>query len=291
MRSSRKRAIVDGLWACWSRSRQAWAGHNLPLIPASATAARSQRQLPHLPAKAPLSLVIDSQNRARGGLCGIQLRKASAGTMETARSTRILPTRVSRLAVTPSDQVLQADGKIVAVGTDQTGGLIAEDWQVARLLADGSLDASFANAGILTVDWYGSSDEAKSVSLDNTGNIIVGGLAYYPGVGTSFAVLSIDTTGSILHSAATKIYSATADICQDVLVQPDDKILCVGLAREFQRRPDGCSPFHAGPPTRYELRHRWYRHCRIRHQSRGSQQCAAAEQRRTDSRRIRQSVL
>ncbi len=177
------------------------------------------------------ALAIDSQNRVVVAYAGYDALGISRHNADGSLDTSFGDNGVSRLGFTPSDLVLQADGKIVAVGTNQTGDLVTEDWQVARLLPDGSLDSSFASSGILTVDWYGSSDEAKAVALDNTGNIIVGGFAYYAGVGTSLAVLSIDTTGSILHSAATKIYAGTADICQDVLVQPDDKILCVGLVR------------------------------------------------------------
>ena len=48
---------------------------------------------------------------------------------------------------------------------------------IARYQADGLLDAAFANACKLTLDFFGFTDLAESVSIDQDGKIAVGGLA------------------------------------------------------------------------------------------------------------------
>ncbi len=72
-----------------------------------------------------------------------------------------------------------------------------------------------------------------AVALDAAGNILVGGQAYVPGFGSAFALLKLDASGSVLQQVAKKIYTGTADFCQDVLIQTDGKIVCAGLARNF----------------------------------------------------------
>jgi uncharacterized delta-60 repeat protein len=67
---------------------------------------------------------------------------------------------------------LQADGKIVAVGSDNDG-----DFGIIRLNPDGSLDTSFGSGGRLTVDFFGSYDVAKALLIQPDGKIVVGGEA------------------------------------------------------------------------------------------------------------------
>ena len=128
------------------------------------------------------------------------------------------------------DLVIQPDGRIVVVGGD-VGALLEQDWRIARLLPDGSPDASFGDGGEIVLDWFGSGDEALSVALAADGSLVVGGRAFDPNTGTAFAVAVFDVQGSLLVWRADKLFAGTADICNRVLIQPDDRIICAGLAR------------------------------------------------------------
>ena len=68
------------------------------------------------------------------------------------------------------DFALQTDGKVVAVGRtfNKTGSLLT----VFRLVPAGSLDPDFAHQGVVQ---YGSDSIARSVMLDPSGAIVVGG--------------------------------------------------------------------------------------------------------------------
>lgn len=69
---------------------------------------------------------------------------------------------------------IQVDGRIVVAGRS---GLTNPDFAVARYLPNGTLDGGFANAGKLTVDFFGSADIAESVAVQSDGRIVLGGLA------------------------------------------------------------------------------------------------------------------
>jgi uncharacterized delta-60 repeat protein len=65
---------------------------------------------------------------------------------------------------------LQPDGKIVVAGSTQAD----EDVAVARLNANGSLDAGFGVAGKATVD-FGAATFGHAVALQRNGRIVVAG--------------------------------------------------------------------------------------------------------------------
>src|SRR4029079_12810350 len=64
---------------------------------------------------------------------------------------------------------LQADGKIVAVGSGANG-----DFALARYSAGGSLDTSFSGDGKQTTD-FGAQDRATGVAVQSDGKIVVVG--------------------------------------------------------------------------------------------------------------------
>jgi len=51
------------------------------------------------------------------------------------------------------------------------------NFAAVRYNADGTLDASFATAGILTADFFGFTDVAENVAIAPDGKIVLGGLA------------------------------------------------------------------------------------------------------------------
>ncbi len=69
---------------------------------------------------------------------------------------------------------VQADGRIVAAGAG-VAGVVSVDFAVARYLADGSLDATFSDDGLVTTDFVGYFDEIRDLAVDNGGRIVTGG--------------------------------------------------------------------------------------------------------------------
>jgi len=89
----------------------------------------------------------------------------SAGTASTALSEN----------ATASGIALQADGKLVVVGTRALS--VNANFIVARYNSNGSLDTGFANAGALSIDFFGSDDVGENVLVQPDGRIVVGGQA------------------------------------------------------------------------------------------------------------------
>jgi uncharacterized delta-60 repeat protein len=66
---------------------------------------------------------------------------------------------------------LQSDGKIVATGTATTPG--STNFGTVRLNANGTLDDTFGNGGIVVTDFLGGNDAASDVIVDKDGNVVV----------------------------------------------------------------------------------------------------------------------
>ncbi|MGC4028690.1 MAG: Calx-beta domain-containing protein [Steroidobacteraceae bacterium] len=88
-----------------------------------------------------------------------------------------------------SDAVLQPDGKTIVVGrtpaydwTGETPKLFPReaDFLVLRVNPDGALDETFANHGQARIDFAGEGDDARAVTLQNDGKILVAGAASMP---------------------------------------------------------------------------------------------------------------
>jgi uncharacterized delta-60 repeat protein len=89
----------------------------------------------------------------------------NAGTVDTAFTESALANGVA----------LQADGKIVAVGTRAFSA--NPNFIVARYNANGSVDATFGSDGNLSIDFFGFTDAGENVLVQPDGKIVVGGLA------------------------------------------------------------------------------------------------------------------
>jgi uncharacterized delta-60 repeat protein len=70
---------------------------------------------------------------------------------------------------------LDTNGRIVVVG--QSSNQLNSNFAVARYEADGRLDSSFGDGGKLTMDFFGSFDNADCVAIQPDGNILVAGSA------------------------------------------------------------------------------------------------------------------
>lgn len=122
---------------------------------------------------------------------------------------------------------IQPDGKIVLAGTADYFGANAR-WAIVRLTADGELDTTFSDDGIVTTNFTSGFDGAFSVTLQGDGKIVAGGqagplvaLARYEADG------SLDTTFGGDGKVTTNV-GRGSDYADDIVVQPDGKIVAVG---------------------------------------------------------------
>src|SRR6266513_498901 len=129
----------------------------------------------------------------------------------------------------------QSDGKIVAAGkrgiqfypSEQRKGNVA----LARYNPDGSLDATFGNGGLVVNDFgQGLESYALEVIIQPDGKIIIAGessyeflVARYNSNGTLDTTFSGD--GFVLVN-----FSSNWDHGRDAVLQPDGKIILVGIA-------------------------------------------------------------
>ena len=129
----------------------------------------------------------------------------------------------------------QADGQFVLVGsvTETTVPATAR-FLLKRLNADGSPDTTFGNAG--TVDTaFSSSAAAGGVALQGDGKIVVVGTSAFS-VNANFVVARYNADGSVDRGFGsdgnlTVDFFGFSDVGENVLMQPDGKIVVGGLAR------------------------------------------------------------
>jgi uncharacterized delta-60 repeat protein len=69
---------------------------------------------------------------------------------------------------------IQPDGKIIAAGS---GGTASPDMAVVRLNTSGTYDTSFDTDGIQRINFFGQTDKAADVTLQNDGKIVLAGQA------------------------------------------------------------------------------------------------------------------
>lgn len=134
-----------------------------------------------------------------------------------------------------NDVAIQSDGKIVVVGSAKIGS--TNDFAIARFNADGSLDSSFDDDGIVTTAVPGphgnGTDIAYSVAIQSDGKLIVAGRVP-DGSGTSsdFGIVRYNPDGSVdptfgLGGKATAAFGGP-NVAQSVALQPDGKIVMAG---------------------------------------------------------------
>jgi uncharacterized delta-60 repeat protein len=125
---------------------------------------------------------------------------------------------------------LQADGKIVIGGTlsvSSDAGAISRG-AIQRLNADGTIDKSFGDQGLALTDM--PFDGAGPVEIDRSGRILAGASGGPP----SFRMLRFTADGhkdtSFGDAGAVITQLQSDDWIEDIVVQPDDKILAAGAA-------------------------------------------------------------
>ena len=127
-----------------------------------------------------------------------------------------------------TSSAVQADGKIVAVGSSFPG----PDFAAVRYNTDGSLDPSFGGTGKVTTNVI-SYDIASSVVIQADGKIVVAG--YGSGSNYDFALVRYNTDGSLDASfgntgkVTTDFIMSSQDFANSVAIQADGKIVAAGL--------------------------------------------------------------
>ncbi len=142
------------------------------------------------------------------------------------------------------DVAIQADGKIVVVGSSGSGS--AAKFALARYNPNGSLDTTFNGTGKLTTTVNGGGSGARAVVILPNGKIVVGGYARSQSSGsTEFALArynangSLDSTfdgnGTVQTAFTFDLGSSAGAEILSLAVQPDGKIVAVGAVNGLYR--------------------------------------------------------
>jgi uncharacterized delta-60 repeat protein len=95
---------------------------------------------------------------------------------------------------------VQADGKIVVVGSANTSSSNYSNWVTARLNSDGSLDTSFNGGGVSVLNLIGNAPSAHDVVVQPDGKILVGGQHVIVGTGFYPALARYNPDGTLDNS-------------------------------------------------------------------------------------------
>jgi uncharacterized delta-60 repeat protein len=140
----------------------------------------------------------------------------------------------------PSDVALQADGKIVAVGsTSSTSPIVA---LAVRLDPDGSLDTTFGNGGYVTITYAaGVSSSASAVLVQSDGKLVIAGDS-----GGKFGVARLLPADGALDTTFGTGGKAVVTPSSRIVVRPTDAALQtisgeqrIVLASQYQQGNNG----------------------------------------------------
>lgn len=133
--------------------------------------------------------------------------------------------------------VVQNDGKIVAAGhySDVFDGSMDFDVLLIRVDANGTLDATFGNNGVVKTAINGGIDDSFGIALDNNQNIFVAGFTTLPFTLTlDMVLLKYTPNGNLDPNFGTAgivtFNNGDQDVGADVKVQPDNKIVVGGTS-------------------------------------------------------------
>jgi uncharacterized delta-60 repeat protein len=131
--------------------------------------------------------------------------------------------------------VRQPNGKLVAAGYVDNGTDF--DFAVRRYEADGSIDLTFGDVGLVTTAFGSQRDIATDVVLAPDGRIVVVGYTYVTDSDTDIALARYRPDGSLDASFGLggKVITglAISDLANAVALQPDGKIVVVGTTNNY----------------------------------------------------------
>jgi uncharacterized delta-60 repeat protein len=115
------------------------------------------------------------------------------GSLDSSFGTDgLVDTQVAGLAASVT---VQADGKILLAGGGEQDGS-EFDFKIIRLNQDGTLDASFGNAGVAVLDLTGDRDMARDITVLADGKILVAGQSTYYG-NPDFSLIRLNPDGTL----------------------------------------------------------------------------------------------
>lgn len=135
--------------------------------------------------------------------------------------------------------MIQNDGRILVAGGGDPIGSAYSTFLAARYLADGTIDSSFGTAGLQVIDTNpsgSSSGVPKSAVLQTDGKLILVGYdTSGSGTNENWVVVRLNPDGSLDTTfsgdgLATLDFNGLTDYANDVVVQPDGRILVMGGA-------------------------------------------------------------
>jgi uncharacterized delta-60 repeat protein len=134
------------------------------------------------------------------------------------------------------DVAIQADGKLILVGST-LGPDNTQDFGVVRLNSNGSPDLGFGTNGLLGIPFDTNINEmATAVGIQSDGKIVVSGSVQLGSVGWDFGVVRLNANGTLdttynTPTGKVKVNFSGEDFANDMLIQPDDKVVVVGTVR------------------------------------------------------------
>jgi uncharacterized delta-60 repeat protein len=136
------------------------------------------------------------------------------------------------------DIALQPDGKIVAAVQEYCFGLCSRGFAVTRHNSNGTLDHTFNGTGFTRTPVGNHLAEAKAIALQPDGKIVVVGTATDAQGQEHFGMVRYNTNGTVDTQFGTNGVVITdiaqfTEQVQDLVIQPDGKILVVGFSREW----------------------------------------------------------
>lgn len=129
---------------------------------------------------------------------------------------------------------VQPDGRIILAGLGQNGAS-GEDMLFMRFNANGTLDTSFFGSGKTTINFGSGADRAFAIDLQADGKIVAAGSTFVSGNGFDFALLRLNTDGTLDTSfgnggGVLTDFGKGDDAAFSVDVLPDGRILATGEA-------------------------------------------------------------
>lgn len=127
---------------------------------------------------------------------------------------------------------LQPNGKIIAVGLATISG--TTNFGIARYNTDGSLDTSFGTGGKVTTNFGGTAAQARAVSIESDGKILVSGFTTISGT-TLFGIVRLNSDGSLdtsfgTNGKVTTNFGGSTNEILSMFMQPDGKIDVSGFS-------------------------------------------------------------
>ncbi len=125
---------------------------------------------------------------------------------------------------------IQNDGKIIVAGFSWTTN--NSDLAIVRYNTDGTLDNTFGTNGIVTTDIANSTEEVRSIAIQNDGKIIAAGF-YDNETNDDFLLVRYNSDGTLddtfgTNGIVTTQFGTEGDWVYSVAIQSDGKIVAAG---------------------------------------------------------------